>query len=460
MAEINAVKVLSIALNDRSSFETLQREFEPEYFPKSYRDFAEIVFELNKQRVVITKDVLVSYLTSKAASSETIITVEKAFHECKEGKNETGEFPFYFEELKKQRADRILRNSISGLDENDNPISVKGKKLDSIPVLLKKGDPYTAAKQLREAVIEIDQLTQKDPIIRVNMRDRWKDKLTEYESLKVDRKKAIGILSGLGPFDDVTRGIHPGEMFLFAGRPGTGKSIVLVNIAKNAFLNGKNVLLFSLEMPFGQYEDRFVSCYTKLNARRMMLAALTTEEEVRLAQAWEEIGTAPNQLQIIDFPEVNAFRLETELTRALDRFRPDLVVVDYLGIMKPNDKRSVADWESQGQIAEEVRQVGRIYKVPIVSAVQLNRSKDKSADTDRLSRSDIIAQTADAIAMINDKGKDDNELSDQMKFTIIKNRKGQSDLEFEMFKNFETMTIENLPSYKSTLDALIGGQAV
>lgn len=456
MTDNSAEKVLAIALKDKMSFDRLISSYSPEAFPKHFRDFAKVIFELGKQRVQITKDVLNDHLTAQKASSDQVIAVEKAFNDCSTASAEPGEFNFYFEQLKTQRADRIIRETLSGLDEDENPIVREGKKVLSIPELLKDAkDPYAASKRLKQAVLEIDQLTQTDPIIRVNMRDRWKDKISEYHERKQDKTKAIGALTGFGPLDDMTRGIHPGELFLFAGRPGTGKSICLVNIAKHMFKQGKNVLLFSLEMPFEQYEDRFMSCYAQLNAKRMLLGALTQEEEQRLANSWQQVGTAGNQLEIIDFPQVNAFRVESELSRALDKFTPDVVIIDYLGIMKPNDKKSVADWEAQGRVAEEVRQVGRIYKVPIISAVQLNRSKDKSADTDRLSRSDIIGQTADAIVMLNDKKAEDHELSDQLKCTVIKNRKGESAFEFEMYKNFETITIENLPSYQSTLDTLM-----
>lgn len=456
MSDTNAVKVLSIALKDPSCREQLLSQFESRFFLKDYRIFADIFYELTKQRIVLSDDVLRDYLKNNNMNSEQAIAAEKVYQECQSTTFDVGEFNFYFTELKKQRADRILRNTLSGMDENGNPIVLKGKQIPSIPDLLNKSkDPYEASKLLKQAVIEIDQLVQKDPIIRVNMRDRWESKLKEYEEKKVNKAKAVGILTGFGPFDDMTRGIGPGEMFLFCGKPGAGKSQCLHNIARRMFRDGKNLLLFSLEMPHDQYEDRFISCFSKINTRRMQLGALTPDEERLYRESWKKVGTAPNQLEIVDFPNVNSFRIEIELGRALDKFVPDCVIVDYLGIMKPNDKASVADWEAQGRIAEELRQVARIYKVPVISAVQLNRSKDKSADTDRLSRSDIIAQTADAIVMINDKSKDDNELSDQMKLTVIKNRKGESSFEFGMYKNFETATIENLPSYKSTLEALL-----
>lgn len=456
----SASKVLAIALSDRMSLDRLVSTYTPDAFPKAYRDLAKVVFDLGKAKVKVTKDVLSDHLKEQKASSDNIIAVEKAYTDCTTGTADPGEFNFYFDKLKKERADRILRDTLSGMDEEENPIQEGGKAVSSIPELLNNAkEPYEAAKRLKNAVVEIESLTQTDPIIRVNMRDRWQDKITEYNERKHDKSKAIGTLTGFGPFDDMTRGIHPGELFLFAGRPGTGKSIALVNAVKTMFRNGKSVMIFSLEMPFEQYEDRFMSCYAQLNAKRMLLGALTAEEETRLATTWQQVGTAENQLEIIDFPQVSSFRIETELVRALDKFVPDVVVVDYLGIMKPNDKGSVADWEAQGRIAEELRQVGRLYKVPIVSAVQLNRSKDKNADTDRLSRSDIIAQTADAIVMINDKSGDENELSDQMKFTVIKNRKGESAFEFEMYKNFETITIENLSTYKSSLEAMLGSVA-
>lgn len=455
---LSVAKVLAIALEDQTAFESLKSKFDPESFPSDYREFAKVVYDLGSKRIKITKDVLKDYLDSKSASSNEKIAVQKAFMQCSTVPTDVKEFPFYFEEIKKIRAERLLKDALTARDENDNPIFEKGKPALSIPELLNdKKDPFEAAKRLKETIVNIENITNTDPIIRVNMRDRWKDKIREYEETKTNKEKAVGLLTGFGPLDDTTRGIHPGEMFLVAGRPGCGKSIILINIAKNVFRNGKSVLLFSLEMPYDQYEWRFLSCYAGLNHKRMLLGALNDQEEGHLKNTLRRFDELKNNLEIIDFPQVSSFRVEAELTRALNKFTPDIVIVDYLGIMKPNDKKSTADWETQGRIAEELRQVARLYKVPIISAVQLNRSKEKTASTERLSRSDIIAQTADAIVMINDKSKEEDGLSDQMKLTVVKNRKGESDYEFEMYKNFETVSIENLPSYKSSLEVLLQG---
>ena len=453
---LNIAKVLAVALKDKSAFESLKNKFQPSDFPEDYRDFVKILYDLGDKRASITKDVLRDYLNSKLTSSSIAVAVQKVFNECQIVPVEASEFPFYFEELKKARASSILSTALTAMDENQNPVLVKGKEVPSITSLIQKKQPMEAVQLLKEAVVKIENLTSTDPIIRVNMKDRWQDKIQEYEERKTNKEKAVGLLTGLGPLDDTTRGIHPGEMFLVAGRPGAGKSVVLVNIAKHMVRNGVNVLLFSLEMPYDQYEWRFLSCYGGLNHKRMLLGALNTDEENKLRRTLRQFGEIQNNLEIIDFPNVSSFRIEAELTRALNRFTPDVVIVDYLGIMKPNDKKSAADWETQGKIAEELRQVARLYKIPTISAVQLNRSKDKTANSDRLSRSDIIAQTADAIIMINDK-QDEDALSDQMKMTVIKNRKGESDYEFEMYKNFETITIENLPTYKSSLESLMSG---
>ena len=459
--EAASIKILTAALADKSVLEKVCREFEPEAFPKAHREFVAILREIGyKQRAAVTKQVLDDYLTQNPKAHEVSVAIQKTFSDCATTSCSSEESKYFLTEFKRYRADRILRNVLQAKDEDNQQILEKGKPVKSVVELLHADkDPFTAAKKLKQALVEIESLSKEDPIIRVSVRERAKDKYQEYEDKKKDSSKAIGILTGFGPLDDATLGMGEGEMFIVAARPGKGKSITMVNMAKNILKDGKSVMLMSLEMPYVQYEDRFISSYAGISNTRMRLGALTEEEEKRLKTAWEEIAAKKNEFEIVDFPNINAFQIEAELTRALDRYTPDVVIVDYIGIMKPNDKESVADWEKQGKIAEEVRTVARMFKTRVISAVQLNRSKTKDANTDRLSRSDIIGATSDCIFMINDDGDDKENISDMMKFTVIKNRKGADGFEFEMYKNLDTVTIKNPSSYKSRIEEMLKGSA-
>lgn len=450
-------KILALAQKDFTLLEKLVREFPPEYFPQQFREYAKLLYEVGVQyRTPITKDILNTHCSSKTYTTEQIVSLQKTFADCDVVPCKKEEFEFFFTDLKKNRAERVLREALNGLDESGNKIKLKGKEVKSVVDLIKdEKDPWQAALVLKKALSDLEKLNQKDPIIRVKITERAEQKIRDYDERKVDKTKSIGILTGLGPLDDMTRGMHPGEMFLAGGRPGSGKSVILVNVAKNIIRSGKSVQLFSLEMPYEQYEDRFIACFAEINYTRMLLGALNPDEEKRLKDAWTEVRDYRNQMEIVDFPKMNGFKIETELMRALDDFHPDVSIIDYLGIMTPNDKGSTADWEAQGRIAEEVRAVARLYKIPTMSAVQMNRSKDKNPDADRVSRSDVIGQTADCIFLIKEREKNENELSDIMKFAVVKNRKGQSDFEFDMFRNFETITVKNPPHFKSNLATLL-----
>ena len=373
-----ALKVLSAAINDKTILEKICKEFAPDSFPKEFRDFALVVWELgHKQRTKITKDVLTHFLAAQKKSPAVCLSCEKVFSDCQADPCEADRFKYYYLEVKKYKAERVIREALQGTDEDGRPLlDAKGKAVPSVvELLVEKGDPYKAADRLKEAVAQVQGLAKEDPIIRVEIRERALVKGDEYDLKKTNKEGVVGLLTGFGPLDDVTRGVHPGEIIIVGARPGAGKSICLLNMAINMFKQGKNIQLFSLEMPATQYEDRFISAYAEINNNRMALGALTEPEETLLKKSWQNIATGPGSFQIIDFPRIDSFQLETELCRQFDKCRPDCLFIDYLGIMKPNDKGSGADWESQGRIAEEVRTVARTYNVPILSAVQLNRSK-------------------------------------------------------------------------------------
>lgn len=455
-----ATRVLALALNDKACLDRLCKEFEPNAFPKGMREFAKIVWAIpHGMRARLTQDVLNDHIKTAKYSTEVGLTCSKVFLDCQAVKINPGEFEYFLPKLKEYRADAILRETLRGVDEDDQLIYERdGTAKKGIVDLIKDGKPFEAADTLKSALASVQSLSQSDQIIRVELTERAPAKIAEYEHRKTHQQEALGLLTGFGPLDDVTRGIGAGELALFAGASGAGKSICLLNAGKTIFKAKKNVMLFSLEMAYQQYEDRFISSYAGIHNERMLIGALTTEEEAKLKNAWEEVHGMSNKFEIVDFPKIDSFTIETELSRAIDKYHPDVVLIDYLGIMKPNDKSSIADWEQQGKISDEVRTVARLYRIPIISAVQLNRSKTKEKSLDRLSRSSMIANNSDVVVMINDdQDKQAAAMSDLMKYTVIKNRKGADGFEFEMYKNFSTITLDNLPSYKSRLQNLMLG---
>ena len=278
-----------------------------------------------------------------------------------------------------------------------------------------------------------------------------RDFLNEYLETEAHPELAYGVLTGFDIIDQETYGMQPGELWLISGRHGSGKSIFLTNIAVNAYKAGKKVIAFSLEMPLEQYTRRFWSCYLGLPSKEIKGGKLTTDDKKRLKEGVEKAeavaASSGADMLIIDLTSANTLTLEAEIRRAISTcsFTPDVVVVDYIGIMQ-SVKEGTSDWQEQGFIAEELRKLARDLNIPIITASQLNRDK-KDKGTARISRSDIIGATVDVFLQIEEREAEDaNEmtlLDDSVWIFIGKCRDGQSQQSFQLYKDFSRTLVKN-----------------
>lgn len=227
----------------------------------------------------------------------------------------------------------------------------------------------------------------------------------------------------------------------------SGKSICSLVMGKNAYKAGKNILFISIEMPKEQVELRFDASYTGLEMEKIELGKLEPEKEAMYKAALDEMRTKDNFFYIIDSARCTPMSVEGELTFLIEASKRnfDLIVIDYLGIMKA-DVQTKSDNEEQARIIEAVRNLARRFIIPVIVPVQLNRDLTKHRKgTERLSRSDVIGQTADVVMQIDEKDEDDSvaKLDTEIVFHVVKNRKGKSGFSFSMFYNPATMTIED-----------------
>jgi replicative DNA helicase len=252
-----------------------------------------------------------------------------------------------------------------------------------------------------------------------------------------------GLMTKYSFLDFATNGLKPADFVLIAGESGFGKSLFLNNIAVQVWLqdnkidfdnqnvdisklsNGKNIIYFSLEMPYEDCFNRLLSRLSGVASRKIENADLTKEEFAKIKKCLDFIKEYPYDFRIIDIADASANDLEIILEDSGEDF--DSIFIDYLGIMKTNEKSEEQDWLKQGIISYEIRAIARRYKKPIFSAVQLNRKttgKDPSEGIglNRLARSATIATHATHVVQIENREKE--EQYPDFIYHIIKNRKG------------------------------------
>lgn len=180
-------------------------------------------------------------------------------------------------------------------------------------------------------------------------------------------------------------------------------------------------------MPYEDCFNRFISRLSGVQSRKIENASLDKEEFLKIKKCLDFINKYPYDFRIVDIANACANDLDAILNDCNEHF--DAIFIDYLGIMKTNEKNDEADWLKQGLIAYEVRGIGRKYSKPVFSAVQLNRKsggKDKSSSDNiglsRLARSGTIATHATHVIQIENRAAEENYPT--FVYHIIKNRKG------------------------------------
>jgi hypothetical protein len=215
-----------------------------------------------------------------------------------------------------------------------------------------------------------------------------------------------------------------------------GKSMYLVNVGANCLLQKLNVLHISLEMS------------EEITAQRYDMRLLgLTKDELKTNKANKKIKELLEQrvgrLMIKRYPsgaatatDFSTFIRRLETTKG---FKPDILIIDYADIMrsvqKYNDRRFELD-----SIYQQVRNLGIEFKIPVITATQLNRSALSKLESGGILTEEYIAESY-GIARIVDCGvtinatPDDNANNTSVLY-VFKNRDGTTGTQNRMFVDF------------------------
>jgi replicative DNA helicase len=163
------------------------------------------------------------------------------------------------------------------------------------------------------------------------------------------------------------------ELAMVVAPPGVGKSLFLVNQGVHSLMEGRKVLYISLEMSEDKIAQRFDSVMTLIPQFKLKdpTSQLSVKERLELFQKQFD-----GQLVIKEFPtgqaSINTIRNLMVQLQNYEDFTPDLLIVDYLELMRPT--RDVQqEYHAQQRVAEELRGLGMEYNMLIWTATQTNR---------------------------------------------------------------------------------------
>lgn len=224
--------------------------------------------------------------------------------------------------------------------------------------------------------------------------------IDKIDYLMQNRGKITGLATGFIDLDKRLFGLQKADLVIVAGRPGSGKTTLAMNIAERAALSGKSVLVFSLEMPSDQLLIRAACSIGKMDHEKVKRGELDDHE---LAGLTGSVARLKDKNMIID--DRPMLTSEQAMSRARKFQRKlnaplELIVVDYIQLM--NDKGQEIDRITN--ITRNLKLMAKSMNCPVIALSQLNRDCDKRVNArpimSDLRSSGSIEQDADIIAFV------------------------------------------------------------
>lgn len=244
------------------------------------------------------------------------------------------------------------------------------------------------------------------------------DRLYDY----MHEKNSV-IRTGIDSLDEeIGGGWHEKTLSLLIAPSNVGKTLCKCSFAVNAFLAGKNVLYVTMEMSEEEISKRLY-----VNVANISMQELTTLSREEFKNGYAKLIGKTNRMFVKEYPtasaSANTLRSLLKELKLKQKFKPDIIFVDYLGIMQPNHQTAGDNTNTKFKvISEELRGFAVEQQVAVVSSNQTNRGGYGKAEVGLTDTADSIGQvmTADLILTIGQ----DNEMRDngQYNFITSKNR--------------------------------------
>jgi replicative DNA helicase len=339
---------------------------------------------------------------------------------------------YYVEKLKEQHEDAQFRRDIKQT------------------VQIRKTKGLQAAKEFMSSACE-PPIDDDDEVRTIDLIDD-QPKIRAGILHKRDHPEDIELFPlGIEPLDAVLHGgLAPEELMLIAGISSGGKSIGMQDISVSAAENvlarsihqaatGQKTHLFTIEMSAEQTSFRDYTRISDVPTHKFRNPEHITDAEI---QMWDEsvarlAAIDGAKIKVTGIPEhasTHRMRAHLEKMRRLTGWNPDIIIVDYAGIMRPSDQRfqfqGESDWKYISQNVKDLKDWAKSAHKPVISAIQLHSSAEGQTilDYNHIAQSKVgIAQHADIILAIIPVSREEAEALEIMRWQWLKAREGSVD---------------------------------
>lgn len=297
----------------------------------------------------------------------------------------------------------------------------------------------TGADAVELAIAELTKIGCSDNETSAPINDAINETIKEIEDIFEDRIKYVK--SGIISLDDMINGFTGGKLYVVAGRPGMGKSVLGINIATKAAREGIPTKIYSLEMPKAEVSYRMICSVGNLNTRAKN--NMQEDDWPKLTTGVAIIKDLP--VEIDDGTGYTISYLKNSIRTHAKKYGAGLYVIDYLQLIAIKGDNRVS---GIGEITRALKGLAKEIDAPIILLSQLNRGLEsrpcKRPLNSDLRESGEIEQDADVILMLyrDEVYNDDSQAKGIVEIIARKNRQGEmgtayaaSKLQFSRFDN-------------------------
>ena len=218
----------------------------------------------------------------------------------------------------------------------------------------------------------------------------------------------VGVPTGLTDLDARLGGMHKQDLVIIAGRPSMGKTALATNIAFHAARNiekkgvKSTVAFFSLEMSSEQLSTRILSEQAKIKSNDIRRGKVSENEFEKFIETSKNIYDLP--LYIDETPAITIAAISNRSRRIKRLFGLDLVVVDYIQLMRSSGRKYDGRVQEISEITQGLKALAKELDVPVLALSQLSRAveqrDDKKPQLSDLRESGSIEQDADVVMFV------------------------------------------------------------
>ena len=209
-----------------------------------------------------------------------------------------------------------------------------------------------------------------------------------------------GLECGFKALDERFQGIGDTDLWILAARPAMGKTALAMNLVYNVAKQGKEVIVFSMEMSKEQLTDRLISAAGSIPSNLVRSGKLTEQHWAPLSAGIAKLKGL--KIHIIDIPAIDIHRAKAIARKFKRNGDIGLIMVDYLQLMR--DTKAKTRFDEVSSVSRELKVMAKMIGCPVLALSQLNRGVEgqgnKRPGLKDLRESGQIEQDADLISFI------------------------------------------------------------